>query len=99
MTNSRLEKRKETIISEDRTSRETVRYISNRDKEFKIGRTDNGLYTIEMVGGGKAPSICDSLYTGHQQAEKALVLYLTEGDRLGYAQFPGKEKNVKSTDE
>src|SRR5258705_11502091 len=98
MTNSNLEKRKETIISEDRASQETVRYISNRDKEFKIKRHSNGLYSIVMVGGGIAPKICESLYTGHQQAEEKLVLYLIEGDRMGYAKYPGKGANVKSHD-
>jgi hypothetical protein len=99
MTNSNLEKRKEVIISEDRTTQETVRYVSNRDKQFKVKRQSNGLYKIEMVGGGIAPKICEGLYTGHKEAEQKLILYLIEGDRLGYAQYPGKENNVKSQNE
>jgi hypothetical protein len=47
-----------------------------------------------MAGGGIAPSICESDYISHQDAEKQLIIYLKKGDRLGYAQYPGKEKNV-----
>src|SRR6476620_2362245 len=96
MINSNLEKRKEVIISEDQTTQETVRYVSNRDKEFKIKRQGNGLYKIEMVGGGVAPKFCDGAYTSHKDAEDKLVIYLIEGDKLGYAQYPGKEQNGKS---
>jgi hypothetical protein len=81
-------------LSEDQTSQEIVRYVSNRDKEFKIKRLSNGLYRITMAGGGIAPSICESDYISHQDAEKQLIIYLKKGDRLGYAQYPGKEKNV-----
>lgn len=52
-----------------------------------------------MVGGGKAPQICDGIYTSHQQAEKELVIYLIKGDRLGFAEYPGKENNVESKTE
>ena len=95
MTNSNLKRRNEVIISADQTSQETVRYISNRDKEFRIQRLGNGLYQIVMSGGGVAPKICESLYTSHQEAEKVLVTYLIKGDRLGYAQYPGKDGKSK----
>ena len=52
-----------------------------------------------MMGGGVAPAVCESTYTSHQGAEKALIIYLAAGDRAGYAQYPGKEQNVESTDQ
>lgn len=96
MTNSTVAKRKEIIGTEDQITQEIVRYVSNRDKEFRIDRLGNGLFKVTMVGGGVAPAICESLYTSHQGAEKELITYLIAGDRAGYAQYPGKEQNGES---
>lgn len=68
------------------------KFVSNRDKEFRIELQENGLYKIIMVGGGKAPRICDGLYTAYHLAERDLSIYLAKGDRLGRAEYPSKDK-------
>ena len=69
------------------------KFVSNRDKEFRIDMVgETGLYQIIMSGGGKAPKICQGLYTGYNLAARDLELYLRKGDRLGRAEFPSKDK-------
>ena len=68
------------------------KFISNRGKPFRIEMTDNGFYHIIQQNGGKAPRICDELYTSYSLAEKALTLYLQKNDRLGFAEYPSKDK-------
>lgn len=64
--------------------------MSNKDTPFDIIQVPNGLFTVVMLKGGTPPALCDGFYTSRQDAEKDLILYLKQNDRLGYAKYPGK---------
>lgn len=66
------------------------KFITERGFELTIEPMPSGLYRIVAVSGGKTPKICDSLYTSHMKARSALMKYVEESDRMGYAVHPGK---------
>lgn len=80
------------------TSRETddygfiksEKFVTERGFELSIEPQPNGLYRIIPMSGGKAPKICDGSYTSHLKARNALMAYVKNSDRLGYAIHPEK---------
>lgn len=70
-------------------------YKTERGFELSIEPTPGGLYAIVPKNGGKAPKVCDGLYTSHLVARNALIDYIKDTDRLGYAEYPGKPEERK----
>jgi hypothetical protein len=97
MTNSVRETHKQTIGTEDQTSQDRAKFVSNKGTEFETAQTQDGMWVIKMKRGGVAPSICNEKFTGQFLAERALTSYLRKTDR-GYAQYPEKGKNDQSQD-
>ena len=97
MTNSEAEPRNTSIGNEDViTPSDVGKFVSNKGTEFEVRVRPNGLYFVHMKAGGKTPPLCDEHFTTRSAAELALTRYLQKGDRLGYAQYPDKERNAKS---
>ena len=75
----------------EQTTADIGKYVSARGTKFEIRQIFNGLWRIYMLAGGKPPAMCDCLYTSHGEAEKVLVPYLRNSDKLGYAVYPKKD--------
>lgn len=68
-------------------------FATERGFELTITSTAGGLYTIVPKAGGNPPKICDSLYTSYMRARDAVIAYVKESDRNGYADYPGKPRD------
>lgn len=66
-------------------------FRTERGFELSIHTTPSGLYEIRANSGGKAPTVCNGLYTSHLKARKALIEYIESTDRLGFAEHPDKK--------
>lgn len=66
------------------------KFVTERGFELTIRPNAAGLYEIVPQSGGKAPTVCSSLYTSHLKARTALISYINSTDKLGYAQHPDK---------
>lgn len=88
MTSSATRQPSMNIGTEDQTSQDDAKYVSNKGTEFDIIQLPNGLYRIVMKRGGAVPDICHGKYTGYNTAQNELVRYLKKTNRLGYAIYP-----------
>lgn len=66
------------------------KFVTERGFELTIEPTPSGLYKIIALSGGQTPKICHSLYTSHLKARDALIAYVKNTDRNGYAVHPEK---------
>lgn len=83
----------------DQTTHDVDKYVSAKGTEFKVEQRPNGLYFIDMKRGGVKPPICDELFTTRRFAEDKLIKYLKRGDKFGYAEYPGKEVKVGTSED
>jgi hypothetical protein len=83
-----------SLISRETDSNGFLRnekYVSEKGTEYTIEPTAGGLWTIVSHGGGPSPRICDGSYTSHLRARSELQAYLESTDRLGFAEYTGKD--------
>ena len=81
------------------TSRETdefgfwtsEKFKTEHGAEFAIEPQANGLYGIRQISGGNPAGVCGGLYTSHLRARDALIEFVKQGDKLGYAVYPGTD--------
>jgi len=66
------------------------KFITERGFELTIAPNASGLYEIIPQSGGVPPTVCNTMYTSHLGARKALINYIESTDRNGYAQHPDK---------
>jgi hypothetical protein len=72
-------------------------FKTERGFQLTIKPTAGGLYEIIPESGGKAPTICDGAFTSYLQARKAVIAYVEENEKFGYAEHPDRpKKEVKS---
>lgn len=67
-------------------------YKSAGGQKFDIKADHCGLFFIVMQGGGSAPRFCQEKFTSYKFAEKILVEYLRNGDKMEKALYPGSPK-------
>lgn len=67
------------------------KFVTERGFELSIEPTPGGLYTIIPHGGGAAPRVCEERFTSHLKAREALSAYVAATDKLGFAEYPGKD--------
>ena len=93
MTNSKRGGRNTSTGTPETTTPATeAKFVSNRGTVFVIDSANNGLFFIRMRAGGVAPAFCHEFFTSKRQAEQVLELYLRRNDRLGFAEYPSKDK-------
>ncbi len=70
------------------------KFVTDGGLKMEIRPAASGLYEIGSLGGGNPPPIVNERFTSHLRAREALIRYLNDTDRLGYAVHPDKPEEV-----